>query len=359
MAIIFVGMNGYSQTVDRDSQWDFFKNVIPKQKSITISGNNWTMTIDDKYKVSFSGSYSYQGSTGTVSFTRSETRTDSNQANATFMGQGVIVWDNEKIKINLLINASGTYDHRGHRRYNANEQQIGGRVQMVDEDFDWGASRNTTINTTFELTPEYINGQFSGKLKLNEKQLTLNLSGRSAHTASINVGSSNWYTATVVPKTESEINASANDEFGEWSWNTDRTRLFLKSQASDNKFIILNNKGTLTWCMELVKDAKGSSESATDTGDKIVNLAMAFDGAPAQNFSFIVNTGATPGQDFIQLDYVVFNRLLGTLDKNPDTVLNQIKEKQMLILTYTVNNAQKTDMFILDGLATILDYLKR
>jgi len=308
------------------------------------------------YKVSFSGSYSYRGSTETQRYSSSETRVDRNQADATFTGQGVIVWDNENIKISLPINASGTSDYRGHRRYNANAEQIGGRVQMVDEDFDWGASGNTTINTTFELTAEYTNGQFSGKIKLNERQLTLNMSGRMAHTASIRVGSSNWLTATIVPKSESELNAASKDAFGEWSWNADRTKLFLKAQNSTNNFVILNDNGKLTWCMEMEKGTKGASESTTETGDKLVNLSMAFDGAAVQVFSFIENKDVA-NPNIMQLDYAVYNRFLGTLDKKSDVILNQIKDKGILILTYTVNGVQKTDMFLLEGLDTIMDYL--
>jgi hypothetical protein len=344
------------QIVDRDSQWDFFKNVIPKQKSITISGRDWTMVIDDKYKVTFSGKISRDLSDNGDALNRqtlkmTNTYTTSGSEETTFHGIGFVAWENERLIINLPINASG--------RINSTTIYQDERLTEIDRSSE-NASGNTTIATTFDLQAEYLDGKFSEKMHLSRKTLTLNMTGnRGSSTRELTVGGSNWYTATIVAKSESELNTSATDEFGEWTWNTDRTRLFLKSQNSDTKFVILNNNGTLTWCMEMVKGSKGSSESTTDTGDKLVNLAMAFDGAPAQNFSFVENAGEATDQNLTQLDYAVYNRFLGTLDKNSDTVLDQIKEKQMLILTYTVNGTQRTDMFLLEGLTTILDYLKK
>jgi hypothetical protein len=173
------------------------------------------------------------------------------------------------------------------------------------------------------------------------------------------IGGNTWLAATGVVKTASELNASRNDEFGEWSWNADRTRIFLKSSNSDNRFVILNNNGNLSWCMEIPRNATGSSESTTESGERLINLLMVFDGAPAQNYSFIVNSNALPDQGLIQSEYIVFNRFLGTMDRNASAVLNQIKENKMLLLTYTVNNVQRTDRFSLDGLGNILELLGR
>jgi hypothetical protein len=354
---IFVGINLYSQTTYRDIMWDFFKNVIPKQKSITITGKGWKMVINDKYKVTFSGSWEtysnydvFNKSQGSLV---SSSETFGTRGNATFNGVGFVTWADEKIKIEMVVNASGSYETRSL----STKKDIQDWLQVTGVR-DSSASGSTSINCVFDLRPGYKDGKFTEYLQLTPtKSLTLNMTGSTSRSATLEIG--DWYTATYVTKSASELNSSANDEFGEWNWNTDRTRLFLKSQSSDNKFVILNNNGTLTWCMEIVKGAKGSSESTTDSGDKVVNLAMAFDGAPAQNFTFIENAEALSNTNFVQFDYVVYNRFLGTLDRNPETILNQIKEKQMLVLTYTVSGTQKTDMFILDGLTTILNYLKK
>ncbi|MDR2783548.1 MAG: hypothetical protein LBB48_06905 [Treponema sp.] len=84
---------------------------------------------------------------------------------------------------------------------------------MVDQDFDNGVSESTTINTAFDL---YADSQFSKRLRLNERTLTLNMSGGGSHTASIRVGGNNWLTAIVVQKSQSELNVSSGDEFGAW-----------------------------------------------------------------------------------------------------------------------------------------------
>ena len=380
ITIIFVGINVYPQAnPSRDSQWNFFSNVIPRNRSITIHGNtptgndyssnygplNWSMTIDDKYNVSFSGDFRADSITIDASGIERMANPIINGdliiyvqyladkgVTVTYRGTGSLIWDNGQIKAMIRTNASGrslgtqiTSENRRNRGHIGTARR------------DTVSSGNSTINLVFDLQADYNESSGQLRLLLSQNRLNINMTGDYPATVSSTIGGSTWYPATVSPKTQSELNASANDEFGEWSWNTDRTRLFLKSRNSDNKFIILNNGGTVTWSMEMAKGTRGSSESTTDTGEKLVNLAMSFDGAPAQNISFIENTEAS-NSNFIQLDYVVYNRFLGTLDKNSDTVLNQIKEKQILILTYTVNNVQRTDMFLLHGLTTILEYLK-
>jgi len=355
----FVGVNLYSQTTsERDILWDFFKNVIPKQKNITIGGNGWSMVIDDKYKVTFTGSWGFRKNTDAfrkgVGDLTSSNELVGERGEASFNGVGFVSWADEKIKIEIVINASGSYEIVSFYTKKSIQDWL-----EITRTLDRDASGSESINCVFYLIPESQGGKYTGRLGLTpSKTLTLNMTGSTSKSVSLTV-QGGWYNPTVVAKSASELNASANDEFGEWNWNTDRTRLFLKSQSSENKFVILNNNGTLTWCIEIVKSAKGSSESTTDSGGKIVSLAMAFDGAPAQNFTFLENAEALSNTNFVQLDYVVYNRFLGTLDKNPENVLNQIKEKQMMVLTYTVNGAQRTDMFILDGLTTILNYLKK
>jgi hypothetical protein len=361
LVMFFVGVNSYTQTIDRDFQWDFFKNVIPKHNSIKITGNisssgTWQMTIDDKYRVSFSGNY---GSSWEPEWRENDRRgrryQSSSRTNATFNGTGVIVWDNEKMKMELAINGSGSYESV---YSNLDRPYENGGSKISEDRYSTSGSQGASL--TFDILPEYTNGSFTGRLRLpTARTFTLAMTGNTSSSVNLTIGGNNWYTATLALKSESELNASSKDEFGEWNWNSDRTRLFLKSQSSDNKFVILNINGNITWCMEMINGIKGSSESETDSGDKLVNLAMAFDGAPAQNFTFIENTERLSDTNFVQLDYAVYNRFLGSLDKNSETILNQIREKQMLILTYTVNNTQRTDMFLLDGLATILDYLKK
>jgi len=353
VVIILVAINAYSQTSSRDSQWDFFSNVIPRQRDITLAGSGWTMTIDDKYKVTFSGRYNdgrpstdtgnaITPGTGRMTSTYRITRT----SESTFNGVGFIMWENEKMVINLPISASGYYNQE------SVYQHPGGREERSSKN----ANGNTTMNVTFDIQPEYQNGLFSGKLRLTERLLTLSMTGDLNVSHTLKVGGSSWITARIVPKNESELNASARDEFGEWNWNADRSKLILKAQSSNNNFIIWNTDDGILWSMEMEAGTKGASESTIETGDRLVNLSMSFDGASAQVFSFIENQEAKT-QNIVQLDYTVFNRFRGTLDHNADGILNQIKDRRMLVLTYTVNNIQKTDMFLLEGLDTIMDYL--
>jgi len=377
MAMIIVGINAYSQTTaSRDSQWDFFKNVIPLHK-ITISGSSecyspythsslrnaspnkigdmrWEMTFDNNYTVSFTGSLRSSVIHPIMIRTPSEVGTDGQSENyrvsqheINCSGSGFVVWDNDKMKLMLTINTSSNAS--GIYRWNWFEK---GRNRSNGEE-PASASGYSSVNVNFDLQVDNSTNQF----QLSQNRIETYVSGDFHETYYFTIGGSR-YNGTMTKKSASELNLSSKDEFGEWQWNEGRTRLFLKSRTSDNKFVILNNNGNLSWCMEMVKDAKGSSESTTETKDRIVNLAIAFDGTPAQNYSFVVNNDALSDKNFIQLEYIVQNRFLGTMDRNSKTVLNEIKEKQMLILTYTVNNAQRTDMFLLDGLKNILEHLK-
>jgi len=362
VAMTVLEVNVYSQTApDQNSQWDFFINVIPRNKSITISmaGGVWSgavgacsMTIDDKYKVTFSGNRTLDRNK-TVRLERDgyeSERRDEVGGEITYSGTGSVIWDNNKMKIILPINASGS------SRAIALMRNIRDKRYWSQEFYSYG---NSNIVANFDLISEYQNGKFTGRLNLSPNVvISMNFSGdfNISDTATISTG---WFTAKIVPKTESELNATSKDAFGEWKWNTDRSKLFLKSMSSDNNFVIWNKDGEISWSMEMEKSAKGASESATETGDKLINLSMSFDGATAQVFSFVENKDVATSQNIMQLDYAVYNRFLGTLDKKSDVILKQIKDKRMLILTYTINSAQKTDMFLLEGLDTIMEYLSK
>jgi len=364
LATILMGINVYSQTVNRDLQWDFFRNVIPLQKSITISSSTrsgdrarppshnynettttWTITLDDKYKVSFSGVINYSLYSES---TRSLTNTD---WNVKFEGTGLIIWENEKMSIKIQSTGAGSYE-REYRTPNSAGDFFGDNSLSLTT-----ASGRSSHNVNFDIQPEYINGKFSGKIMLSAQTLSLTMTGNTTQSASLTIGGNAWHTATIVPKSASELNVSSGDAFGAWNWNTERTKLFLKSENSDNRFVIHNNNGALTWSMELINGAQGSSQNKIETGEKIINLSMSIDGMPAQNISFIENSEEIVEQGFFRLDYVVFNRFLGSLDRDSVKILNQLKDGYMLILTYTINNAQKTDMFMLGGLKTILEYM--
>jgi hypothetical protein len=351
--LVFGVTNIYTQTnVDRDLQWDFFKNVIPRNKTITISGSNWSIIINDRYGVTFSGEIDHNtSSNGGYNRHGNYNWESSGTGRTRFSGVGVISWENERMVIRLPINASGSINE-GTVWYTETHPPR----ESQRSNNHWNG--NTTLNEIFNLYAEYTNGVFSGRLRLDGKQLTLNMTGTNSRAVTLSVGGSSWITSRVVAKTESELNASKSDEFGVWEWNTDRTRIFLKSSNSDNMFVILNNTGNLSWCMEIPINASGSSESKAESGERVINLLMAFDGTAAQNYTFVLNAEASIDEKLMQLEHIVLNRFLGTMDRNASAILNQIKDNQMLILTYTVNNIQRTDMFLLDGLINILEYLK-
>ena len=357
---VLVARGVYSQAdlVSQNPQLDFYINVIPKQKNITISGgSNWDgrLVIDDKYKVTYShnDSYTTDGFNSIKeSYSSYGVKVPGENFSLNFDGVGFIVWENGKMQIKLSING---YGNRSYKTATMPGPNSTAGIRNVRE---YNSSGRSSFNITLDLEAEYSNGRFSSKLRITpQRTVTLDLTGDQNVSKSIKIGSNNWISPNIVSKTASELNASSKDVFGDWTWNEDRSKIFLKSMMSDNKFVIWNQDGTISWSMEMGKNTKGVSDTTTETNDRIVNLSMSFDGAVAQVFSFIENKEATPPQNFIQLDYGVYNRFLGQLDKKSDVILNQIKDKSMLILQYKDDRTDKTDMFMLEGLETIIEYL--
>jgi len=418
-----------AQEPEENPQWIFFKEVIPKNKSITISGSGWEMTINDKYKVSFTGSYSDGGSQN------EEMYNSSFSESATFKGVGFVLWNNDRMQIKLTTYASGSYnsDATKYKYVTKTDQSAQNRnttrgvlgsvatvltgqdyystqnyentsytVKELDYSTSGYASGNNTISNTFSFSYS------DGKLYLDGNPITLTMTGNTTRNVSMRLVGG--YYPKKVAKNDSELNTSSTDEFGEWNWNNERSKIYLKSSLGDNLFVIWNRQGKLSWSMEMEKGTVGVSETTTENGDKITNLALSFDGAPAQNFSFVeyksnpqkqlateYKTVKVPVYDSetgeitqyrdstytiqtekivydendklvlnntdvtknVLLDYATYNRFMGTLTKNSSSILNQIKDKQMLMLSYKVGNEEKFDMFMLEGLETILDYLSQ
>jgi hypothetical protein len=281
------------------------------------------MSINDKYKVSFVCNES------------------NNWISYSYVGNGFVYWDTDRMKISLTINASASF----------NDSQA------------W-MEGSRTFTPIINFDAEYINGVMTGKLNISSHDLRIymegayhQIQGRINRTYGVQIGGS--YTGVFTPKSASELNASSRDTFGDWTWNQDRTKISLKSVMSENKFVIWNYDGLISWSMEMGQNTRGVSETTTDTNDRLVNFSISFDGASPQLFGFIENRESTPPQNFVQLDYGVYNRFLGQLDRNSTGILNQMKDKAILILQYKEGNINKTDMFILEGLETILEYLNQ
>ena len=429
VSILFGSFSAKAQDVDQNPQWIFFKNIIPKHKSITISGNNWNMTINDKYKVTFSGKYNDSSSD------YSEMSNYSMSESATFRGTGIVIWDTDRMKIKLTTQANGNYRYTGDwykwvrtKIKGSTVANIGlgiltGNYDSVDEyrtekQLDYSrndyASGSKTISSTFDVIANIVEGKLG---IINGAALNLSMSGNTSREVSLKVASG-WYTPKYIVKSENEL-SSSNDEFGEWNWNQERSKIYLKSSSGDNTFVIWNIDGRLSWSLEIEKNAKGQSETITEKGDSITHISMSFDGEPNLNLQFakyrsnpkkkIINENKVDSikktiqipiidnntneivslRDSIYyvdslytitreeliynkrdkiiisnkdeskdlLDYVTYNRFTGTLSKDSSTTLDGIKNKQMLMFSYSVQGEDKFDMFSLEGLESIINYL--
>jgi hypothetical protein len=183
----------FAQTVaNQSSQWDFFSNVIPNHRSITISGSspvsgyhsgtmNWTMTIDSQYNVSFSGTYTISGwdHPSDPSHERSPHDAYSNTSRegdiyssysfykihggtVTYKGIGSLAWENNKMKITLSLNISGQCKREIDEI--VWERIRGGRASRQREfSHDVVATGNSYINITFDFQ---INDSSNNQLRV-------------------------------------------------------------------------------------------------------------------------------------------------------------------------------------------------
>lgn len=125
---------------------------------------------------------------------------------------------------------------------------------------------------------------------------------------------------------------------------------------------------------------KDTSESVTERGQRLVDLALVFDGTPVQVFSFVqlfvlptdlfTGGGLRKGKaaqmnetqiknqsnqpKVVSLEYVTYDRFNGTVDRKADRILQHMKDREVLVVSYTLDGANKTDMYVLEGLAEIL-----
>lgn len=217
-----------------------------------------------------------------------------------------------------------------------------------------------------------------------------------------------------VEKSQSELNEQTSDPYGKWQWNDDRSEILLESAQEDANWVIWNRKnkigslrnsiedlendttlrwdlkqsmieGTyrqiqeiqdcpITWGVVLNKNGSGYKTEITDDGEELTYLMIPFDGGSEQSFSFVVNRAQddldnnmakafheilakmidqeTNYSNHHTYEYVQYDRFMGTL-KRDASILNQIKDKRIMIVNYKQNGSDKTTTFQLEGLEAI------
>lgn len=392
LTLLYFALN---EAVGQNQQWDIYSN-IPNFKEISLyfsdedamevwawddrtnsgekkKGANLSMTIFDDYSVSlyYSNDYENNGAWGLGNFT----------VPFTITGKGVLLWQNEHMVLKLDV-----------KKYSSGEDAyIGGQFDAYYHISSINSTNTYVYNVEYNESSNAAYFVFDGdNISANRQTYTTRTTTYGATVTDAVVDhvdvlrmSGVHYIKNAVQKSQSEMNIQNSDMYGKWQWNNDRSRIYLESTTKDASLVIWNHKNetenlrnrivelendtTLSWDLKQsmiegvsrqiqryqqnpiawgfdLGNGTGYKTEMADNGEELTFLMITFDGESEQSFSF-VKTGN-------YFEYAQYDRFMGTL-KRDASILNQIKEKRIMILNYKQNGSTKTAMFQLEGLEAI------
>ena len=325
--------------------FDFYKS-IPKYESITLSGQEISITINSNYTVSLSAS----------------NRPDSH-TRSSLSGSGVVLWDAAESRLYLDIkgSVSGSYSdskdiYKTERKYNVGSTLANGlfgsgtaEYYRTERTFShteyYNADGSNNFNTKIPLS---INGT---SYSLSSRTFSATLTGDVTRTVSFSIdgNSHNIYYGNA----RSNGN-NATDEFGAWQWTKDKSEMYLYSiNMPSDKLMLKRDSSDIAFKLVFSFDKKyveGNSYSETDAG-KLVQFNFAFADGTNVMLPFQETT------DSVYM-YATYNRFLEEWNKDATSIIDQIKDKQTIVLSYKKNGNSNTAIFELEGLEAILSYLQ-
>ena len=389
-----------AQDQDRNPNWIFFQN-IPTYKSVVIKDSDWSLSINDAYQVHFEA----------VKQSSYHVSEESWSKKATYEGVGVLKWDNGGLKVEMTVNSSGEYRF-SREIYETRRERIAGSG-VINFLIDGSGADYRTYREYVGTERKYASGENTEKVSLDlnvsesncslsSMSLSVSISGDVYETLKLDIPKSTR-SMTIEKKSDSEQAASL-DQFGLWQWNNDRSKIYLQAVGGAENFVIWNKDGILSWSLELGNEALGISEAATEQGDIIVTLSVSLDGSSPRNLTFakfnpkselkvievmrdtIVPVSAGDSTSLVRqvvkstkeelmynendkffidnmtqgstlLNYAVYNRFLGSLDMRSEALLTEFKNYRIMLVNYKVGDIDKSALFRLDGLESLMDYL--
>lgn len=357
IAALFLSSNVCSA---QNKQWEMY-NRIPSLKNIELKldrkaldngsycGDELHMTINSDYTVKLTCDVNWMN-----------LYNGSSSIKYNLSGTGLLVWKSGKMVLQLRLFEStpgGSYAfQKCYER--TNYFQTADQCDNYEYSF---SSTNRNYSCTFDV--EYgvdENGEF---FKLFGDDITLKLNGneyllydisnrfnnRQEYNRSYEYRTKLKLTNkpirfTSKTKSASEINAESSDIYGKWQWNSDRSVIVLVSTTGDCGLVLWKYDNGYIWGFNMNDYATGYKTEQAETGENLVYLMLSFDGASDQSFTF-----HKVGQ---QLYYVLYDRFTGKL-RYDSSILQQIKDKRIMIVNYKLNGSDMTAMFQLEGLEAI------
>lgn len=331
---------------DATTNFEFFA-AIPQYDNITFGniGDNMVLTIDKNYQVRITGSRSGSNTHSSIS------------------ASGTLCWDIESMQlfVDLSGNVQGSW---------SNSEDIYETVRKVD---GWGViERGLSMGSSgnyYKYEKEYSHTEYyssSGSDSFTKTLLVEVSDDGGVHFSSGTLGEttltgdktihvsysiSNSYFSPSYG-TNSATSFSTTDEFGLWQWDDTRTHLYLKALNSENTLnIVIDDSLNIRQLYIESKDTTivGNAINITDDGFTLKQFLIGF--ADGTNINLQLQELEK------QYYYAEYNRFLATWNKDATSLIDQLKNKQLLLFGYQKLSSKYTDIYIMEGLETILNYL--
>lgn len=328
------------------TSFDFYKS-IPKYESITLSGQKISITINSNYTVSLSASDSPNSNTRSY-----------------LSGSGVVLWDAVESRVYLEIKGtvSGSYHdskdiYTTERKYNVGSTLANGlfgsgtadyyrteRTYSHTEYYDADGSNSFSCKLPLTITDD-------GRYRINSQTFSATLTGDVTRTVSFSLNSDTHQINYGNVRTSGNV---ANDEFGTWQWTKDKSEIYLHAvNIPSDKLVLKRDSSDVAFKLifSFNKEyVEGHSFTETNIG-KHVQLNFAFDDGTNVTLPFLETT------DSVYM-YATYNRFLEEWNKDATSIIDQIKDKQTIVISYKKNDVSNTTIFELEGLEAILSYLQ-
>ncbi len=345
---VFFTVNAFA---DSDQDFEFYKS-IPRYESIRLSGQDISIVILPNYTVSLSAS-------------KSEDKTSSSLS-----GSGQVIWDvdSKTMRLQLTGVVEGRFFdseeiYRTERHYNVGSttaQFLGfdARTYSYEKVYDHTNYYRASGSKAFEInTPLHVNG--SGGYWIDSNRVYATLTGDRTITVSFDFLNG---TRSLSYGEATSTNVAINDEFGVWQWTKDKSELFLYStNMHDDMFKLFRSEEGPRYKLMLDfhgKELESVASSTTDIG-KMVQLDLAFGDGTKVTLPF-VEKKSEDGEGVITYTYTyaTYNRFLEEWNWDAYSIVEQLKDKQNIIISYQIGESRYTSLFELEGLETIMSYLE-
>lgn len=332
----------------------FFFGYIPYFKECILKvSKDLTLQIAPDYTVFLSG--------------EKKTSLDYTKEDITVLSKGSIYWDPQTGHLYLYLKGTISGFKRQDKpvyRYETKVDAGGVFANLVtlgaagadntktEKVFDHTIHRSSSCSNDFEKT--FMLFYKAGMLYLvdadgQNKLCTLSYSGDFAgETVSLMVSKEGIATNGISLEEKGSV---IKDEFGDWQWNQEKTDIYLKACNTSNylHMVVTDSIKKLYFVMNDTI-INGVAENIVDSSNVIKQFEVYFDaGTPSSKLSFLAKRDT--------LVYATYNRFLSTWNEDATSLVQQIRDKNYLLLSYKKEAGPFLDVYDLEGLEIILQYL--